>query len=313
MMLRKTIFGVMLALIFLSALTPPVFAQDPNRLAQLKISVWPEYDTSTVLVLIDGTLADQSNLPRQVSVLVPASAELFVTTWENPDGSLAPEQSSKATDLGDGYRRVTFTITQPKYRVEYYHDILRGSPDKTMDFAFKAIAPADRATLEIQQPRQATNFAVTPATQNTRQGADGFKYFVSDFANVTAGQAISAQVKYTKTDPNPSVQPPAAPSAQPATAPVPAADSTSSLLLLVGLVVLGLAAVLGYFLLQQRSREAEQVAAKMSPRQFQRNRRRAKPAASGTLRVFCTQCGSTLGPDDNFCPTCGAKRRVVPR
>ncbi len=304
MIKRKIFFGVMGALIFLLTIAPQAIAQDANRLAQLKISVWPEYDTPTVLVLLDGTLADSSNLPRQVAVLVPSAAQVTVTTWENPDGTLAPEQPNQITDLGDGYKRVTFTTPQPTFRVEYYHDLLRGTPDKTMDFAFKHAAPADQVTLEIQQPIKATNFSVNPTTPNLRTDADGFKYFIFQFANATAGQIINVQVKYTKTDPNPSVAPPPM-----TTLPAPTGGSSSNIFVIAGMVILGLGAVLGFLVWQQRT-QVEETTTKMSPRQFQRQRRRAR----GTLpenKVFCTQCGHLLDADDNFCPKCGTKRRVI--
>jgi hypothetical protein len=312
MTMRKIFFGAMAALVILLSLAPVALAQDPNRLSQLKISVWPEYDTPSVLVLLDGTLADKTNLPRQVAVFIPAAAKLTVTTWENADSTLAPEQPNQSTDAGDGYVRVTFTISQPIYHVEYYQDLLKGSPDKTLDFAYKAAAPADQALLEIQQPVKATNFAVTPTTTTTRTGADGFKYYSYQFSNVTTGQIVTAQAKYTKTDPSPSIQ--ATAPAQVQATPVPVATPASSLpdnlLLLAGLVALGLVAILGIFLYQRRAGALEQAAAqKMSPREFQRQRRRARGTENAS--VFCTKCGSPLGPDDNFCPKCGAKRRAV--
>ena len=70
---RRIFMGAMMlcALWAMLAAAPRAFAQDPNRLSQLKISVWPEYDQPAVLVMLDGTLADVTNLPRQVAVLIP--------------------------------------------------------------------------------------------------------------------------------------------------------------------------------------------------------------------------------------------------
>lgn len=310
MILRKIFFGAMIALVFLFSLAPHALAQDPNRLAQLQISIWPEYDQPSILVLLDGTLADQSGLPRDVSILIPTGAELFVTTSANPDGSLAPEVSSKSTDLGDGFTRVTFTVSQPKFRVEYYHNLLRGAPDKTFDFVYKAMSGVDQVTLEIQQPLRATNFAVTPATQTSRTASDGFKYFILQFSNIAANQTISAQAKYTKADNNPSVQPQTSQPPAPVTTSAPVADSTSTIFVLVGVVIVGLAGVIGFFLWQQRARESETSAPRKSAKQFQRERRRAR-GTEKSASVFCTQCGNPLNADDNFCPKCGAKRRVV--
>ena len=310
---RKTIFGAMIALVWLMALAPAALAQDTNRLSQLKISVWPEYDTSTVLVLLDGTLADKTNLPRQVSVLIPSAAKLTVTTFQNADGTLAPEQPNQTADDGGGYSRVTFTINQPNYRVEYYHDLLKGAPDKSLDFALKLAVPSDQVTLEIQQPLKASNFVLTPPTTTSRTDTDGFKYYSYQLLNVTAGQVVAAQAKYTKTDPSPSIQA-AAPSAPATSAPAasstPIPSSNDSILLLAGLVSLGLVGILGFFLYQRRARDAaETTAQKMSPRQFQRQRKRARGTENAS--VFCTKCGSPMDIDDNFCPKCGVKRRAV--
>lgn len=293
---------IALALWMLIVPAPRALAQDPNRLAQLKISIWPEYDKPTVLVLLDDTLADSANLPREVSVLIPASATLHVTTFQNADGTLAPEQSSKSTDLGDGYTRVTFTTRTPQYRLEYYHDLLRGAPDKTMDFVFKAIAPADQVSLEIQQPLKATNFSITPTTQTTRTDANGFKYYTLQYANVAAGQTITAQVKYTKSDPNPSVQ--FIPTPVPIPAQTPASPSVwDNLFVIIAIVLLGLVAVLGFFTWQQRLRETYPALRAPS-----RRRARRAPEDAAGASGFCTQCGRALGPDDNFCPRCGRKR-----
>jgi len=299
MKLRKIFYGVMIALVMLILTLPPrAFAQTPDRLAFLKISIWPEFDKPTVLVLLDGILADPSNLPRPVSVFIPSDAQLSVATWTNPDGSFAPEQPAQQTQQDDGYTRVTFTITQPQFHVEYYHDLLRGAPDKTLDFAYKPLGAIDAVTVEIQQPLKASNFALTPAPQNTRTDPDGFKYSSYALSNIAAGQTIAVQAKYTKTDPNPSRSPQSAPTT------APAVSASSNLFFLIALVVLGLTALLGFFVLQQRSQGTRLDAGVNKPRRDKRRAGGSAPAA------FCAQCGHALGPEDNFCPRCGTKRRV---
>ncbi|MBI4788674.1 MAG: zinc ribbon domain-containing protein [Chloroflexi bacterium] len=305
--MRRVFFCAAMALwvgLWLAA-APPARAQDPNRATQLRVSVWPEYDQPSVLVMYDGTLADTANLPREISVVIPSSAALLVTTYENADGTLAAEQPSKSADAGGGYTRVSFTVKSVKYHVEYYDSILRGSPDKTMEFAFKAPAPIDQLTFDIQQPLKASNFAVTPQSQGPRN--DGtFNYFTLQFPNVTAAQVLTAQVKYTKTDPNPSVLPTTAPASVPATLPQPASSSVwNNIFIIAGLVLVGLSGVLGFVIFQQRARHS----APATIGGTSRSRRKARRNPTGG--VFCTQCGRELGPEDNFCPKCGAKRRAV--
>lgn len=296
---RRTFFSVTMALLWLALLFPRASAQNPERLTALKISIWLEYDTPTVLVMFDGTLADATNLPRAISLLIPSDAQLYVTTWANPDGTLAPEQPAQQTKQDDGYTRVTFTIAQPKFRVEYYHDALRGAPDKTFAFAYKSIGAVDAVMVEIQQPLKASNFAVTPATSTTRTDTAGFKYFIQTHTNLAAGQVLTAQVKYTKTDPHPSViQAQIAPQTT-----APTMHESSNWVLLLALVAVGLAIVFGFFVLQQRALAPRATASSRASQP--RRKRRAANAAT----AFCPQCGRALARDDNFCPACGTKRR----
>ncbi len=306
MMKRILFFCALLALLLLLA-APRALADDPNRLSQLQISVWPEYDTPTVLVILEGKFADTSAASREVSVLVPAKAKLHVATYANADGTLARELPTQTSDLGDGYTRVTFTVPAANFWLEYYDDALRGNPDKTLDFSLKAPAPADQVLLEVQQPIKATEFAITPSATSTRN-EDGFTYYDSTVSNVAAGQLISAQIKYTKTDPSPSVVAPPAAASLPAATPVTTPSSSwTSGFLVVALVVLGLTAVLGFFMLQQqRARRLAPVGASN-----RNGRRTGKSSRDAMFGVFCTQCGRALGKDDNFCPKCGAKRKVV--
>jgi hypothetical protein len=304
---KRILFFCMALTLAFSVSAPRALADDPSRLSQLSISVWPEYDTPTVLVILDGKFADTTNTSRQVSVLIPSKAKLHVATYANADGTLAKEQAPQSSDLGDGYARVTFSVPAANFWLEYYDDALQGNPDKTLDFSLKAPAAADQVTLEVQQPLKATNFTISPATADTRTES-GFTYFDTSIANVTAGQVVSAKIRYTKTDPSPSVSPAAAPAAQPATPVTTTSSSWGSTFLIVAIVVLGLTAVLGFFMLQQqRSRQPVPIAS--NNRNGGRGARGARHASLGG--AFCTQCGRPLGRDDNFCPKCGAQRKVV--
>jgi hypothetical protein len=305
---RMLFFCAMIAfaLCIICASTPHALAQDSNRLSKLVVAVWPEYDQPAVLVLIDGTLADPANLPRQVSVLIPATAKLQVTTWTNADGTYAPEQPSQSNNLGDGFSRVTFTTNTAQYHVEYYDDLIRGTPDKLMTFVYKASAPADQVTVTVQQPYKATNFSVDPAPKSTHSDADGFNYSDLQFPALAADQSITAKVKYSKSDPNPSILPASAAPAPVVAAPAPAGP-WNNVFLLVALVLVGLVVVIGFFLFQ-RSREP------VPARAAARNRSRhngERGGTAGNVSAFCTQCGYGLASADVFCPKCGTKRRMV--
>ncbi len=309
MVRRQFCICVMIALWFglVGGHAAPALADDPDHLSKLLIRVWPEYDQPTVLVQLDGTLADASNLPRNVSVLVPASATQLIATFANPNATFAPEQKPPLNDVGDGFARISFQVQQPQYHVEYYDDLLRGMPDKSMDFAFKAAAPTDQLTIEIQQPLRSTNFSTTPASQSTVDD-NGFKYHTSQYPNVVAGQTISMQVRYTKADQTPSALSSSPPVSSSGSA-VPTSNNSTSVFMVVVFVVVGLAAILGLFTWQRRGYEAA-LAKQRGPRpQGKKQKRKMQASAPGT--GFCPQCGRALGADDNYCPKCGTRRRVT--
>jgi hypothetical protein len=102
--------------------------------------------------------------------------------------------------------------------------------------------------------------------------------------------------------------PASSPAAQPAAATAP--SLWQNMFWMVALVVLGLVAVFGFFLLQKRSRETYP-ASRQTSRKPGRGGRRIERSAPANASAFCTQCGRALGAEDNFCPRCGTKRRTV--
>jgi len=313
MIKRKFIFSVMMALAFLLSVSGDTFAQDPARLSALNISLWPEFDRPSVLVIVHGILAGKGNLPREVSVLVPAKAEVIVTTYVNPDGRQAPEQVFRTTEDSAGYKRITFTIATAEYWLEYYDDLLKGTPDKTLDFALKLSAPADKVAVEIQQPARATNFSTTPPTQPSRiDPSDGLTYYTLQFANIGAGQSVSAQIKYTRAETRltKDLLASAAPSASNPLAAVPQEPSAwQNAFFIAAAVILGLVAVFGIFIL--RRQPTASATARQPARNAPKKARRAPTSNGAPATAFCTQCGRALRAEDNFCPRCGTQRRNV--
>jgi hypothetical protein len=173
-----------------------------------------------------------------------------------------------------------------------------------MTFVFKAAAPADQVTLEIQQPLRATDFATVPPPQSTLDD-NGFKYHVSQYSDVAANQTIKVEVKYTKADTNPSAPPTVVPASTVPAA--PAASNLSGVVLVIALVIAGAVAVFGIFTWQRRERELALARIGESRAGGKRGARRVRGGSAGA--GFCTQCGRSLRADDNYCPKCGAKRR----
>jgi len=301
-MMRTKIFFSLTFFLFLFAFAPqPLAAQSPDRIATLSISVWPEYDDPSVLVIYDGEFANKDGYPREVAFLVPASAKINATAYGNTNGEFFNTDPWKTQDAGNGWTRVLFTIPQPMFHVEYYYSPLQGSPDKKMEYVFNATSAADSVQLEIQEPLKATNFKTDPvAATQTARGHD-FKYHVFQFSNVAAGQNLKVQVSYTKTDPNPSVANISVPAnSLPSDSALNANTSPSNNWILpVGIGAGGVAlAVLGFLAWRMRRESNDE------PRRRMRNKK-----SQGAV-AFCHECGSALRSQDVFCSKCGTQRKT---
>ncbi len=270
-----------------------VRAEGPLRITSMNVSVWPEYDQPGVLVQYQGQIAGKSDKtnPREISFLVPKDAGVGAACAIKSDGNHTSE-TWKESDAGDGFVQVTFKLTEPTFHLEYYFNPLVGSPDKKIDFVYKAIMPADEIQLDIQHPLKATNFALNPDAPDSHKDSDGFTYHSYTFKQVAAGQKISSSVAYTKTDPKPSV------TGQTNSVSAESASQNSPNLnqaIAVGIVI-GAIGIAGFFFLQRNVRQ---------PTRTRAVRRDARGEQTGG---FCTQCGNAMEAEDKFCARCGAAR-----
>lgn len=304
---------LLLALIVFSVLHLPtsVRAQGETRLSALTIELWPEYDQPTMLVILRGTLTPETTLPASVTVHIPASANgPHAVAMQDANGQLTDAQfvtTSQANSLA-----VTLQATLPSFQVEYYDSALKIEGEaRQYAFAWTADFVVTAATLRVQEPVNARNLSGEPPLALAGASDFGLSYYTASLGALTAGQAITAQINYTKPDAQLSV---AQVTAQPSVAtPVlvmaqPTAMSEAQLqqwlaiallLVSIGLVSLG-------FLFWRRTR-----AAPAQPRGRRSANNLPSAPLPATATKFCTQCGQSVGPEDRFCYHCGSAVRAA--
>ncbi len=292
----KRFLFVAILTILLIGIPQTAHAQQSLRIGSLGISVYPEYDQPGVLVQYQGAIvgtADKSN-PREIAFLVPQGAGVGAACAIQANGSHTSEKWNE-TDAGNGLTRVTYSIIEPNFHLEYYYNPLTGTPDKKMEFVYQAALPVDEIHVEIQHPLKATNFVLTPDTKDSHKDDEGFTYHSYIFNQVAAGQKVSASVAYTKTDSKPSI------SGQPKTTVTPNASSDNgvnpNVIVLSSALVIALG-MLGYFVWERRSGKPQYARTPTS-------RPSPQPLGGG----FCTECGNALDAEDKFCGKCGTPRR----
>ncbi len=289
-----------LAVLSLAVLAVPLSsafaAPDPSdRFVKLDLLVWSEYDDPRVLVQYDAELAPGA-LPREVAFYLPAGAELLATAYADESNGLFNTDPATVSDAGEGWRRVSFETPTTHVHLEYYHDLIRGTTDKTVDFVYRAAMPAERVQVQVQQPLKADMLTTLPAAGLTSTGDDGFKYHILNLPAIAADETLAVTIQYVKTDPNPSIVKGAAP----ITAPVTPAAATrapldSGLVLGLGIsaVVLGLAMLGGWSWYTRRQRQLA----------------RAPRGRGLAVGAYCVECGRRLRAEDRYCSQCGTKKR----
>lgn len=286
--------------LFLFGWVIPVHAEEPLRIANMDVSVWPEYDQPGVLVQYQGAIAATASKanPRELSFLVPKGAGVGAACTIQTNGNHTSE-TWKESDADEGWTKIIFQVTEPNFHVEYYYNPLSGALDKKMAFTYQAILPVDELELDVQHPLKATNFVLTPETTDSHKDNDGFTYHAYLVKQVTAGQKISANIAYTKTDPSPSVSG----QSKPATASSASNDGGVNLnQVIVFSVMLGMLGIIAYFVWERNARRTQLSLAHTQPSPTSHRPR------GEWFGGFCTQCGNAMEKDDKFCARCGTSR-----
>jgi hypothetical protein len=297
-----------IALLVFLLLPTRAYAQNTIGFDTLNVSVWPEYDTPTVLVIYKISLASQTSLPAEISLRIPAGVSKLSAVAV---GSSADTVSDSGVDYkltpGTDFAQVTVKAAARFIQVEYYDPSLtKNGNQHQYIYEWPGDTSVDNFRFEFRQPLQSSNLSVEPALTNTVMDGEGFQ--VSDFSqtSVKAGQKLAFTIKYQRDTDSPSTSflkvQPSAPLDQ--TLPGQSAWTTY---LPWGLGVLGLALLFVAGWVYWTSSRANRVPA-MARKRHTTTHGTVEPEGAEN-QVHCSQCGKRAQPGDRFCRACGARIR----
>jgi len=287
---KRTVWNLVLLLLLLAW---PARAQQPPTLANLEISLWPEFDRPEVLVIYRGLFAADTPLPIPVEIRIPASAGQPTAVAYVTEGQRLNQEHTVRQE--GGRLVVSFELTTPGFQLEYYDALVTDAEDRReYTFAYTADYPAADAVVEE---------------------GDGLTYHHTQLSSLEKGDTHTWAFAYSKDNPDLTVALFAGPEeeAAPASpaAPAAAAETGNSV---VWIFLIGFAALLavgaGAFWL---GRQTQPLAETPQRRQKRRGsgRRSALPPPGTPVDDevrFCHKCGAQLRPDAEFCHQCGARR-----
>ena len=277
----------------------------------LKISLWPEYDQPSLLVMYRGRFAADSSLPLPVEFRIPAEVG-------RPHAVAFLDEQGNPRDLGYTTRAegdwlvLAFELPTPGFQLEYYAP-LPGSPapgQRTFTYTYRADYAVTTLDLEVQEPLGTQGFKLEPPADSVIQEADGLSYHLATASSLRQNDTVTWSVSYEKIDSGltaEAFQPAETPTEViPPTAPGENKGVSGILIAVLGVIALGAVGV-GAFWLGKRSQPAPPPAALGKRRRGGQRRRPGQSTRQDT--GFCYQCGTRLRSGADFCQQCGAAVR----
>ena len=228
-------------------LAAPARAQQPVSLASLDISLWPEFDKPSVLVIMDGQVAASVTLPASLSIRIPAAAGApNAVAVVGTDGGLF--QSPYTTSQAGGDIIIAFTTSSAGFRVEYYDPSLVINGDaRTFGLRWKSDFAIQAVAVRVQEPYGARGLTGQPALVSVGAGQYGLTEYTASLGSLPAGGTVSFDLGYAKTGSTLSATAVAVANASSvsSTQPAPAANNASGQPWLWGIALAGLVLAAG--------------------------------------------------------------------
>ncbi len=297
---------VAFALLVFLLLPTQANAQSVIGFDTLDVSVWPEYDTTTVLVIYKISLGSQTSLPAEISLRIPASVDKISAVAV---GNSAETVSDQGVDYkfipGADFSQLTLKPAARFIHIEYYDPLLtKNGNQRQYIFEWPGEASVDNFRFELRQPLQSSNLSVEPALTNSILDGEGFQFSEFKQTGIKAGQKLAFTIKYQRDTDSPSTSFLKVQSSAPLDQTLPGQSNWTSYLPW-GLGGLGLALlfIAGWvYWTSSRSNRASAVSRKRHG-----SRGPAEPDDDG--QVHCAQCGKRAQAGDRFCRACGARIR----
>jgi hypothetical protein len=314
--MRRALLAACLMLISAAAwvapeAVPATHAQESPRLSGLEIAIWPEFDREAMaLVILRGQLGDEVPLPATVAVRIPASS--------GGPSAVAYPDSDTATLLSLEYELaaaeasllVTFSTPSPFFQVELYDPLSIDTSVRSYTYLWPGDLAVDDLLVEVQQPAGATDLSTEPDLGDGTVGPDQLEYRSAQMGSFGAGDTLTVNLTYAKTDLLTSAE---ILGFGEADAPTPQLEESDDGVPTIAIVaaIIAAHAVVAAAVLYWRWRRRRAVAPKgPAPDRRRKGRGRSGSGEKPKADVFCTECGDPLLPGQRFCPGCGTPART---
>lgn len=286
--------------------TTQVSAQAGLVIDRLEVDIWPEYDKPDVLVIYRITLPENTGLPVEMSMRVPAAAASpYHVAMKDMDGMLY-NLSYDVMPEGE-WVRITFIALSRETQIEFYDpSLLREGSTRSYAYSWPGDYTVNAFIAHVQQPLNAVSFIVEPDMGSGKVEVDNLTYYTLLVGQVEAGVQWGMHLMYD--NPNNALSAELQP-VQPVR-PIPLQPEGSSTImrwLIGGAGILGSLLILtGAFLFWHSSRKNR---INLSRPQGEKQRPGAAKRQAGEGGMYCHECGKPAMSGDIYCRACGTRLR----
>ncbi len=298
---KKHLLLILGFLFALSGLWQPVSvsAQSPTGIKRVNVTLWPEQEESSVLIVYEIHLSETLNYPQEVAFPIPAGCEVDKVSIQRNDGELLPVAWEIHED-GD-WQMVHFAAVSPVTRLEYRDSRITTSNSlRQFSFEWLSNAEVESFSLTVYQPFCASELSTEPFMSQIEELDDGRKVYAKDFGQISSDEMVWLDFQYEKDITNPDYPALSVSAASPIndSAGQSATPLSVVLWLVAAAVVVMIMVVIYYWWINRKMQ----------------HKREHIVQGVGILNpekqvVFCHECGSRSKAGDAYCRSCGTKLR----
>ena len=302
-MTRGKTLLILVFLIILTGLIPvngPVHGQTQIQFNRVDVSLLPEFNLPSVLVITEIQLGTETPLPDELNLQIPADSEILTISNLEADGHFSTLHIEE--EVSGDWKNVIFSPTTATIRIEYYDpNLVRQGDQRAYEYRWLSSYPAESFSLSFRRPSGASDIISDPPMEKSLDDIAEYEFYAIDAGPIPAGEEFAVSISYLKSSGSPAYPPlevePAVPvnEATPGRAPSPM--SVVMWLLTVAVAVLIMLVIYyGWFkanVINKNDRMVQGVGIMNPEKQV----------------VFCHECGKRSRPGDAYCSNCGTELR----
>lgn len=179
-------------------------AQDTQgiQINTLEVQLLPEYEGDSMLVIWNIELSEDTSLPRELMVKIPADAEIQSISLSNQDaGQIAAEAEEGAITIGE-WQNVRFTTSSPEIQIEYFDpNLIEENNQRKFDFKWFSTYPVSAILINVYQPLGISEIITMPALPAATEATATITQYSGELGAISPSEIFSFELSYAgKTD-----------------------------------------------------------------------------------------------------------------